>query len=123
MTCIASLHDVFHRLADGIDDKLFSVTACVPKPSLETAGAMSPALQASLLARIDLDLLKLSQWPRLLASRIEQHSLSTLGEAGLEAFMLDALRSEKSVLGMAVAFEPVRVRVCMRAQANEFAWR
>jgi hypothetical protein len=47
------------------------------------------------------------QWPRLLASRIERRTVKGLYEPGLEALMLEAIRSDDRILGMAVAFEPV----------------
>jgi hypothetical protein len=49
----------------------------------------------------------LLQWPRLLASRIERRTLRGLHDVGLEGMMLDAIRSDNKILGMAVAFEPV----------------
>jgi hypothetical protein len=71
---------------------------------------MSPALQASLSSRVDLELQKLAQWPRLLASRVERSTLRGLHEVGVEAIMLDTIRSDDRILSMAVAFEPVRLR-------------
>ena len=46
--------------ASVLDDRLYSVDL-EHAPSLETAAAMSPALQASLSPRVDLELQKLAQ--------------------------------------------------------------
>ena len=90
-------------------------------PTLETAAAMSPALQASLSPRVDLELQKLAQWPRLLASRIERRTLKGLFELGLEDMMLEAIRSDARILSMAVAFEPVWARCLSRLRHRNMA--
>jgi hypothetical protein len=94
--------------ANPCEDRLFAGLANMAMPTLNTSAAMSYALQASLLTRMDLGLLKLSQWPRLLASRIEEAGVSTLTQLELEQLMLTTLRAEPNILGVAVGFEPVR---------------
>jgi hypothetical protein len=93
--------------ASPCEDRLAAGFGTIEAPTLNTSAGMSYALQASLLTRMDLGLLKLSQWPRMVASRIEEAGVSKLTQLELEQLMLTTLRAEPSILGIAVGFEPV----------------
>lgn len=55
--------------------------------------------------RVDVELLRMSQWPRMLAAAIESHGLHLLRESELERMMTASIRQDPNILAMTVAFD------------------
>lgn len=58
--------------------------------------------------RVDLNLQKMSQWPRMLALRLERQGIRDVRQKTLQALLTEAMLFEPRINSMAIAFEPNR---------------